>query len=118
MIVPVGLLGLATISPAGGSGRAVHSSSMATVGWKRVWDRSRVRRRGSPARQRVAVCRVAGTAHRHRVAGVEGGEEERGEAGRGAGRHDDLGGVDAQAVGVGIVPAIASRSGRMPVASV
>ena len=33
MIVPVGLAGLATMSPAGGSGS---SSSIATVGWNRV----------------------------------------------------------------------------------
>jgi hypothetical protein len=92
MIVPVGLLGLATMRPAGGSGSA---SSMATVGWiARLRPAVEFDDAAAEGLQRVAVCRVAGPAHRHRVAGVEGGEEERGEAARRAGRDDDLVGVD------------------------
>ena len=59
---------------------------------------------GPKGLQRVAVCRVARTAHRHRVSDVERGEEQRGEGRGRAGRDDDLVGVDGQPVVVGIVP--------------
>jgi hypothetical protein len=78
---------------------------MATVGWNRVCGTAvELDDRAPKGLQRVAVCRVAGTAHRHRVADVEGGEEQRGEGRGRAGRDDDLVGVDGQPVVVGIVP--------------
>ena len=100
-IVPVGLAGLARISPAGGRSRA---SSWATVGWKRVRASHGSSSTVQPERaEHVAVGGVAGTGHDHGVADVEGGQERQQETAGRTGGDDDVRGVDVEAGAVAVV---------------
>ena len=70
-------------------------------------------------REDVAIGGIAGHGERDPIAGLERGEKGELERRRRAGCDDNLGGIDRDAVlRRGSAPAIASRSGAMPSASV
>ena len=95
IIVPVGLAGLAMISPSSAPTSA--SSSGCRLVMRVLADRDQ-HRLDAERRQDVAIGRIAGHGEPDPVAGLESSEKGEQKRGRRAGRDDDLGGIDRNPV--------------------
>ena len=103
-MVPVGLAGLATSTPASGF-FACAARRLSPVMAKRVvgvgLDQHRL---AAERRQDVAIRRIARIGDRHAVARLEHRQKRQDESGRRAGGHDHAVGAHRHAIGLGIVP--------------
>ncbi len=102
-MVPLGLAGLATRTPASGAcsvGARQHFGRQHMAGGGVGLDLHNLK---AERPQQVLVGRIAGCGDRHPLAGIEGAEEGQVEGGRGAGGHHDALGGNVEAVGFRIV---------------
>ena len=103
IMVPVGLAGLATTTPASGFLRCAAISALAVSAQRvsaAVVDQHRL---AAERGEDVAVRRIAGIGQRHPVAGFEQRQERQDEAAGGAGGHHHPAGIERQIVGLAVM---------------
>ena len=99
--MPVGLAGLAMINPSSGAGLGEQFRGWLIMAVLADLEQYRL---DAERGEDVAIGGIAGHRERHPVSGLERGEKRQLKGGRRAGRDDDFGRVDRQAVLRAIVP--------------